>query len=128
MTTYTPYPPLLEQLTLQRVDFGSGYEGADVRQPVFTIEAANGVSSERRNAPGRHALLLDVDRPAWLIPSSTEGHAHLYVDLDCSWRDLRRFLRAAARIGLIEPGYARASEQRKHTALRLPWIRKGDDQ
>lgn len=30
-----------------------------------------------------------------------------------------------AAAGVLEDGYVRASIARKHTAVRLPWIRKG---
>ena len=61
-----------------------------------------------------------------LVPSSTEGHCHLYLDADLPEQPYLRLLAALARIGIIEPGYAKASIARGHSAARLPWVRKGD--
>lgn len=72
-----------------------------------------------------HALLLDLDVPAWLLPSSTGGHGHLYVDLEIPEDKLWRFLDAAADIGLVEEGYVSACKARGMTSLRPPWIEKG---
>jgi hypothetical protein len=74
-----------------------------------------------------HALLLDIDVPAWLIPSSTEGHGHLYAQLRCSSDALWRFLEAAVEVGLVEEGYLGACRSRGMTTLRAPWIVKGDE-
>jgi len=71
-----------------------------------------------------HKLIIDLDLPAQLISSSTEGHFHLYVDKeipDAAWQALMYALAAA---GLIEPGYMRASISRGFTAVRLPWVKK----
>lgn len=114
---------LIDGLTLQNVNFMADYgEDFDVsRPPVATRDEANIVSS---HVPGtdraRHKILLDLDHPAWLIPSSTEGNHHLYVDVTCDWDDYLEFLQAAAKIGLVEAGYVAASCERGYTSLRLP--------
>lgn len=72
-----------------------------------------------------HCLAIDIDVPAWLIPSSTEGHSHLYVDLMVNDDLLWNFLDAAAAIGLVEHGYVAACKARGMTSLRAPWVRKG---
>lgn len=74
-----------------------------------------------------HALLLDIDCPAWLLPSSTGGHGHLYVDLEIPDDKLWTFLDAAADIGLVEEGYVSACKARGMTSLRPPWIVKGEE-
>lgn len=73
---------------------------------------------------GMHRPVLDVDFPARLIPSSTPGHFHLYLDKPMEWDSYERLLRALGRAGIIEPGYASASIERQYTSVRLPWIRK----
>ena len=73
-----------------------------------------------------HRPILDIDFPAQLIPSSTEGHFHLYLDKPMPWSTYKKLLRALAEAGIIEGGYARASEARKYTAVRLPWVHKDD--
>lgn len=96
------------------------------------LAKANVVSSEIK-AGGlfgatRHVVALDIDHPAYLVPSSTPGHSHLYVDISggIPHEDYMEFLSAAAKIGLIEPGYAEVSRKRGHSDLRLPWVTKDD--
>lgn len=71
-----------------------------------------------------HKVLLDIDRPAWLIPSTTEGHFHLYIDVDVPEGDYFELLRVLAKCGVIEYGYAESSIKKGGSALRLPWIKK----
>lgn len=75
----------------------------------------------------QHRPVLDIDLPAQLIPSSTPGHFHLYIDKPMSWATYVCLLRALEEAGIIEPGYTRASERRGYSAVRMPWVRKGDD-
>lgn len=78
----------------------------------------------KRQLSGTHTPLLDIDMPAALVPSSTEGHFHLYIDKEMTWREYKRFLRAMMKAGIIEKGYYKISVKRKATHLRLPWIKK----
>jgi len=111
--------------------FGAGSDSEESmalvedRTPMPATESH--VASSESRWSGRHNVLLDIDCPAWLVPSSSEGHSHLYVDLGIGalWADYEAFLLAAVKIGLIEDGYAKASIRRGHTALRLPWVEKG---
>jgi hypothetical protein len=114
----------------------------DDREPADILDGANVVTSKRipPKAPhwygekqaaeyaagvkSNHAILLDIDVPAWLVPSSTEGHSHLYVDVHCREEDYFAFLDAAAKVGLIQYGYASASKKKGATFLRLPWVKK----
>lgn len=74
----------------------------------------------------RHALLLDIDFPAYLVESSTPGHCHLYIDVPGGIPDSAYWplIQALAKAGVIESGYAGVSEDRGYTSLRLPWIHK----
>ena len=74
-----------------------------------------------------HRPVLDIDFPAALVPSTTPGHFHLYLDRALSWDDYEKLLRVLAEVGIIEQGYANVSIERRHTAVRVPWIRKGQD-
>lgn len=96
------------------------------REPATSIAEANVSTSIREDAADRHALLLDLDVPAWLIPSSTEGHSHLYVDVSIPTAAYFALLDALADAGVIQRGYANSSKRRGGTALRLPWIKKPD--
>ena len=102
--------------------------------PVPLGPLANIISSEIDRAPRpgdgnptgepMHTVMLDLDVEARLLPSSTPGHYHLYIDVPMPWRKYKRLLKTLAHVGIIEPGYYRAAAQRQATFLRLPWIRK----
>jgi hypothetical protein len=110
---------------------GSQAGNTDSRERVGTLSDANVVSS-KRIAPGandgetRHSLVLDIDHPAWLIPSTTPGHYHLYIDVPGGLNESMYFavLELLARAGVIEEGYANASKARGYSSARLPWIEK----
>jgi len=94
------------------------------REPATSITTANVSTSIREDAEDSHALLLDLDVPAWLLPSSTDGHSHLYVDVKIPTPTYFALLDALADAGVIQRGYANSSKHRGGTALRLPWIKK----
>lgn len=73
---------------------------------------------------GFHKPVLDIDFPAALLPSSTTGHYHLYLDKEVPWDDYVELLTSLAKCGIIEQGYADVSIERGHTAVRLPWVKK----
>ena len=106
------------------------------REEVGDLMNANVITSLRKPDPNdpfadevpdeRHALVLDIDHPSWLMPSTTPGHFHLYVDVPggISKTDYANLLDALANAGVIEPGYAGASKARGFTSVRFPWIEK----
>lgn len=71
-----------------------------------------------------HRPILDIDIPMHIIPSTTEGHGHLYIDKELTWWEYKRLLEVLADCGIIERGYLNVSIAREHTAVRLPWIKK----
>lgn len=113
----------------------NGYDGAESDERVVTdIEHATVVTSEveGRSPQGDtgpladlHRPVLDIDFPAELVPSSTPGHFHLYLDRFMSWERYEKLLTALAEAGVIEQGYADAAIRRGYSAVRLPWIKKG---
>lgn len=106
------------------VNLGPEYDASSDRYEVPELHGANAVSSEIQGKPGYHKLAIDLDVPAVLIPSSTPGHSHLYIDKEMSWRQYNRVLRALNEAGILEPGYVKVSRDRKATFLRVPWERK----
>ncbi len=82
------------------------------------------VITSKTLASERHKVVLDLDLPAKLIPSTTPGHFHLYVDHEIEWDVYANLLDALEKAGLVEPGYVNASKDRGYTAARLPWVRK----
>lgn len=86
------------------------------------LDEANLVSSQRGD--GLHAPALDIDSPVHVVPSSTPGHHHVYLEKPVTWRTYRRLLRALCRAGYVEEAVYWRSLDRGATFLRLPWVRK----
>lgn len=93
------------------------YSEAEVRR-IVPDEQATMVSSELKGCAGYHSPILDIDFPARLVPSTTPGHFHLYLDgIALPWKHYARLLRALERAGILEPGYVEASLKRRATHL-----------
>lgn len=107
---------------------------AEVRTDVTDFDHAMVVTSAQGatrpwhfDPPGvpLHRPVIDIDHAAKLLPSSTPGHYHLMIDRPMTWANYQRLLDVMAEVGLVEPGYARVAHERGHTAVRVPWFRKG---
>jgi hypothetical protein len=113
---------------LRRVEALNGYEGEiDERVVTDELDLATVVTSEVADSPGDHRPVIDLDFPAKLVPSSTEGHFHLYLDHRITWAKYEALLKALADADVIEPGYAASSIRRGYSAVRLPWVTKPAD-
>jgi len=120
------------QRTLRVVRFTSAnplqdeYDGDDEDTVTTTdLEEATVVSSDMTTKDGYyHQPVIDFDIPVRLVPSSTPGHSHLYIDTPTSGAAYFQLLRALVDCGYVQPGYADASERRGHSDVRLPWIKK----
>ena len=110
----------------QKVNYFDTYEASVERVDTIDVDEADVIISAVYNQPDMHKLILDLDLPAQLIPSTTAGHFHLYVDKEIPWRTYKKLLKVLAQAGLIEQGYANVSLERGYTAARLPWIKKLD--
>jgi hypothetical protein len=74
-----------------------------------------------------HRPLLDIDFEAALIPSSSPGKFHLYLDKPMPRSTYNALLRALADAGVIERGFADSGMGSElGTTLRLPWVKKED--
>ena len=58
---------------------------------------------------GYHYQCIDIDIPIRVVPSSTPGHSHLYVDEPITWDTYKNLLEALAEAGIVEEGYLNAS-------------------
>lgn len=113
-------------------DWDGGYSGevvlADRLDEAEVITSFTG--EQKRDIFGitenKHRPILDIDIPMHIIPSTTEGHGHLYIDKELTWWEYKRLLGVLADCGIIEQGYLKVSLAREHTAVRLPWIKKAD--
>ena len=72
----------------------------------------------------KHIVAIDLDLDAVLVPSSTPGHHHLYIDREMDWDTYEQLLVALFNAGLIEEGYLDVSLRREETHLRTPWTKK----
>lgn len=96
-------------------------------------DQANLVSSNVPGKEGVHAPVLDLDLPAKLVPSSTPGHHHLYIDIEVEQDKYWNLLDALADCGIIERGYANASKRKGGTFVRVPgvikpWVKKKEEE
>lgn len=90
----------------------------------FVAESdANLVTSATGNGDW-HLPVIDLDVPHRLEPSSTEGHAHLYIDVPVKWDDYVALLDVLAQTGIVERGYVEASKSKGATMVRKPGVFK----
>lgn len=102
-----------------------GYDAsADEEDREMVLESeANVVSSWLAN--GMHAPAIDIDGiEVRVLPSSTPGNYHLYIDKAMTWEVYRRLLYALEAAGIIERGYLLASIAKGQTFLRKPGVTK----
>lgn len=94
-------------------------------------EEANLISSELRDWSDsrgpRHAPVLDIDFEAALVPSTTPGHYHLYLDKVMTWDDYAFLLKALMVTGIISKRYYAWAMSRKATFVRKPGVKKEAD-
>lgn len=74
---------------------------------------------------GQHRPALDIDIPMVVIPSSTEGHYHVYfptvvLDLEA----YMKLLDALEVAGILGGGFVHYSRNRGQSLLRLPGVTK----
>lgn len=127
-------PGAIRRMFYKDVKWKDDYGNANFSRVVATRTDAEVVTSEVIQSQnenialtnGLHSPVLDIDIPAHLVPSSTPGHSHLYFDHLMTWRQYKRFLKALAKVGILENGYVKASIRRGHTAVRVPWLKKGE--
>lgn len=101
-------------------DLASGekttYSGSEKNKEVKTENEANLISSLTIN--NTHAPVIDLDLPARLLPSKTEGHYHLYLDVEMDEDDYFKLLKVMAEVGLVEDGYYKASLKKGASFVR----------
>ncbi|HTK59570.1 MAG TPA: hypothetical protein VL283_00020 [Candidatus Baltobacteraceae bacterium] len=108
---------LMEAAGLAMPGCGTATDGDARRYP--------GIAGYR--SPDDHLLIEAVFRltcPATLVPSSTEGHFHLYLETETGWQPYLQLMRAMADAGLLEAGWVDMNERRKMAMLRKPHCKK----
>lgn len=116
------YAVTLGRKLYQAANLDLAYGERESLKPVESLGEANLVSSRLPN--GMHAPVLDLDGPHSLVPSSTPGHSHLYLDTPMTWRRYKTLLRALWKAGVIEEGFYRNSVRRGFTSVRPPGVYK----
>lgn len=103
-----------------------GYEDANLITSIIADQPPNRTNPEDEGLV-LHAPVLDIDYEISVMPSTTPGHYHLYIEKPLTWHDYQYLLLVLAKLGLIEKGFASASIARGFTSIRLPWERKETD-
>lgn len=68
-----------------------------------------------------HMPVVDIDGiPVSVVPSTTPGNCHLYIDKKVTWGQYKNLLVALYECGIIEPGYLSASMAHEKTFVRKP--------
>jgi hypothetical protein len=116
-------PGTLDRVTMG-IDLVSGSSGTfdDPVQYAPSDGSHNVVTSLTKS--GWHAPVLDIDIPCTYVPSTTEGHGHLYIDKELTLPQYIELMEVLVRLGIVERGFLISLEQRGFTAVRLPWIKK----
>ena len=104
-------------------DSGDGVQ-ADSPTRANIGGTANTISSHHVAYTARHKVLLDLDVPHKLVPSSTPGHSHLYIDVDLPKTEYRELLVALRNAGIIQQGILDQFDEHGATFLRLPGNKK----
>jgi hypothetical protein len=80
------------------------------------------VIASATDQPGVHMPVIDFDVPARLVPSSTPGHSHLYIDVPMSFDQMVAVLEALLHDPGIPEGYVKATKARG--LVRKPGVKK----
>lgn len=96
-----------------------------VKERDATVDEANIITSIDGESFGMyHRPVIDIDFESALVPSSTPGHYHLYIDKLIPSQDYFDLLDALAKVELVQPAVAKYARERGYSAVRLPWISK----
>ena len=104
-------------------DFNESSSAVGVHIKVDDATKANLVSS-KIGGKRKHKVILDLDYEASLIPSSTEGHFHLYLDKELNEEQMEKLVDVLEEVGIIATGNANQWRRSRAMFLRLPWIKK----
>lgn len=132
MNQWPDFFRLAKNLVAQKFEFGT-----TAREAVFPQEYRKGevladdvdlhdatLVTSRVQGSRKHKVVLDLDMDAALVPSTTPGHFHLYIDKEMDWYHYANLLRALAQVGIIERGFAEASISKGYSSVRPPWVKK----
>ena len=76
---------------------------------------------------GTHMVTVDIDHECMLIPSTSPGKYHLYINVEMTKRKYFSLLNALVSAGIVEPGYYAHSLRRGRSFLRYPGVTKHNE-
>lgn len=91
-----------------------------------THEDATAVTSELPD--GSHMPVIDLDLTCMLVPSTQEGHFHLYINKPMEWEKFVAILTALADAGVVGEGYLRYTKKRGYATVRYPGVTKHNEE
>lgn len=91
--------------------------------PEATGHEANLVSSALEGSH-KHKPCLDIDIPCLKVDSSTDGHSHLYFDVELEWEQYKELLIVLAKCGIADPAWVKHSLDKQQSTVRPPGVRK----
>lgn len=89
-------------------------------------DADGNLISSALDRPGWHMPVLDLDVPHRLVPSSTEGHSHLYLDVPMTQHTYQRLISALVNAGILGVGIQSQMRENGATFVRKPGVVKGE--
>lgn len=98
-------------------ELGDGYDDVEESRVEASKQKANLISSMTKDGSG-HKPVLDIDMEARLVPSSTKGHYHLFIDKKLSAKDYRMVLAVLVKVGIVQQGFLDGFDKRKATYVR----------
>lgn len=110
--------PLIKSLITYRQD--------EDRWQVVDPSDANLISS--LTDAGTHMPILDLDFPHHFVESTTEGHTHLFIDVEMSRFKLTVLMFALWYAGVVEMGHAVWTIRRGASFVRLPGLAKTEQE
>lgn len=102
----------------------SPYEEDPERLPA-THDNAVLVGSKLPN--GNHMPVIDLDLPCTLVPSSTPGHFHLYINKEMTFGQMLNMLQMMTDAGVVQPGFNRFSRERGQAFVRYPGVTRNNE-
>ena len=75
-----------------------------------------------------HMPAIDIDRECMLVPSSKEGHFHLFINVKMELDEYVELLEVMSRVGIVQRGFYQYAKQRGQSFVRYPGITKSNEQ
>lgn len=90
------------------------------------VKALNSAGIPQRTEPYAQTtyLTIDLSVPYHLVPSSTPGHSHLYLNVDVPWDEYKKLLLVLAHLCVVQRGWVDTAVKHGRSVARLPWIAK----